>query len=122
MRDDRGTLAKVNKFIKDIERNPFDELEKPVPHIGELPRCCSRGIDEKERLSTPSPMIPSCSSHAAPTVFQVLGKPNLFLTQKHRPHANCSECNPLIHFCVFHPSDLWNCHYSIGCKRKSHSA
>ena len=47
---DRKTLKRVNKLIKDIEREPFSGIGKPEPLKGELSGCWSRRIDESNRI------------------------------------------------------------------------
>ena len=67
--EDRKTLAKVNKLIKDIERNPFDGLGKPEPLIGELSGYWSRRINEKDRIiysvTSDSILLLACRTHYA---------------------------------------------------------
>ena len=69
IREDRKTLAKVNKLIKDIERNPFDGLGKPEPLIGELSGYWSRRINEKDRIiysvTSDSILLLACRTHYA---------------------------------------------------------
>ena len=70
IREDRKTLAKVNKLIKDIERNPFDGLGKPEPLIGELSGYWSRRINEKDRIiysvTSDSSLLLACRTHYTP--------------------------------------------------------
>ena len=48
---DKKTLKKINKLIKDIERNGvLDGIGKPEALLGELQGEFSRRIDEKKRL------------------------------------------------------------------------
>jgi toxin YoeB len=47
---DKKTLVKLNKLIRDIERNGNDGIGKPEPLSGELSGWYSRHIDEKNRL------------------------------------------------------------------------
>lgn len=46
---DKKTLKKINKLLKDIQRNPFDGEGKPEPLKGE-DGVWSRRINEKDRL------------------------------------------------------------------------
>jgi len=47
---DKKTLKRVNKLIKDIERNPFDGIGDPEPLKHNLSGWWSRRIDEKNRI------------------------------------------------------------------------
>ena len=47
---DRKTLRRINKLVKDTQRNPLSGLGKSEPLKGELSGCFSRRIDEKNRL------------------------------------------------------------------------
>ena len=47
---DKKTLKRINKLIKDIGRNPFDAKGKPEPLKGELSGFWSRRIDDEHRL------------------------------------------------------------------------
>jgi len=47
---DKRTLKRVNKLIKDIERNPFDGIGEPEPLKYNLSGWWSRRIDEKNRI------------------------------------------------------------------------
>jgi len=47
---DKRTLRKLNKLIKDIERSPFDGIGKPEPLKHELSGWWSRHIDEPNRI------------------------------------------------------------------------
>jgi len=47
---DKKTLKRVNKLIKDIERNPFDGIGEPEPLRHNLSGWWSRRIDEKNRI------------------------------------------------------------------------
>jgi toxin YoeB len=47
---DKKTLKKINKLIKDIERTPFDGIGKPEPLKYHYQGCWSRRIDEYNRL------------------------------------------------------------------------
>lgn len=48
---DKKTLAKINKLIKDIMRNPYDGLGKPEPLKGDLSGSWSRRIDSVNRIT-----------------------------------------------------------------------
>jgi toxin YoeB len=48
--EDKKTLKRINKLIKDIERNGYDGIGKPEPLRGDLSGCWSVHIDEKNRL------------------------------------------------------------------------
>ena len=47
---DRKTLRRINKLIKDTRRNPFEGLGKPEPLKENLSGFWSRRIDETNRL------------------------------------------------------------------------
>jgi toxin YoeB len=47
---DRKTLARINKLIEDIRRDPFTGIGKPEPLKYHLPGAWSRRIDEEHRL------------------------------------------------------------------------
>lgn len=47
---DKKTLRKLNKLIKDIERSPFEGLGKPEPLKHNLSGWWSRHIDEPNRI------------------------------------------------------------------------
>lgn len=47
---DKKTLTRINKLIKDIERNGHDGIGKPEPLKGELCGWWSRQIDDCNRL------------------------------------------------------------------------
>lgn len=47
---DKKTIARINKLIKDTERNPFVGLGKPEPLKGNLGGFWSRRIDDTNRL------------------------------------------------------------------------
>lgn len=47
---DKKTLRKLNKLIKDIERSPYEGIGKPEPLQYEWQGYWSRRIDEKNRL------------------------------------------------------------------------
>jgi len=48
--EDKKTLKKINKLIKDMIRNPFKGLGKPEPLVGDLQGCWSRHIDDANRI------------------------------------------------------------------------
>ena len=47
---DKKTLKRVNKLIKDIERNPYDGIGEPEPLRHNLSGWWSRRIDDKNRI------------------------------------------------------------------------
>lgn len=47
---DKKTLKRINKLIKDTQRNPFDGIGKPEPLKENLSGFWSRRIDETNRL------------------------------------------------------------------------
>ena len=47
---DKKTLKRINKLIKDIQRNPFEGIGKPEPLKFEFQGCWSRRIDDANRL------------------------------------------------------------------------
>jgi toxin YoeB len=48
--EDKKTLKRVNKLIKDIERNGYNGIGKPEPLKGQLSGWWSVRIDEANRL------------------------------------------------------------------------
>ena len=46
----RKMLARVNKLIEDVRRDPFAGIGKPEPLNNHLPGAWSRRIDEEHRL------------------------------------------------------------------------
>lgn len=48
--EDKKTLRKINKLIKDIKRSPFDGIGKPEPLKDNLSGWWSRYIDEANRI------------------------------------------------------------------------
>lgn len=64
---DRRTLKKLNRLIKDIQRSPFSGSGKPEPLKGDFSGHWSRRIDEKNRIvySTEGEIIfiASCRGH-----------------------------------------------------------
>lgn len=47
---DRKTLQKILRIIKDIDRNGYDGIGKPEPLVGDLSGYWSRRIDEQNRI------------------------------------------------------------------------
>ena len=47
---DKKTLKRINKLIKDIRRTPFVGIGKPEPLKFDLKGCWSRRIDDANRL------------------------------------------------------------------------
>jgi len=47
---DRKTLKRINKLIKDTKRQPFEGIGKPEPLRGNLSGFWSRRIDDANRL------------------------------------------------------------------------
>jgi toxin YoeB len=47
---DRKTLKRINKLLRDIEQGSFDGFGKPEPLKGELSGFWSRRIDDTNRL------------------------------------------------------------------------
>ena len=47
---DKKTLKKINKLIKDIKRDPFNGIGHPEPLKHDLHGWWSREIDEKNRI------------------------------------------------------------------------
>lgn len=47
---DKKTLKRINRLIRDIQRNPFDGIGHPEPLSGNLSGWWSRRIDEKNRI------------------------------------------------------------------------
>jgi toxin YoeB len=50
LNEDMKMLKKINEFIKDIERQPFDGIGKPEPLRFDLKGYWSRRIDREHRL------------------------------------------------------------------------
>ena len=48
--EDKKTLRRINKLIKDIQRSPFEGLGHPEPLSENLAGWWSRRIDEKNRI------------------------------------------------------------------------
>ena len=47
---DKKNLERINKIIKDIIRNPFDDIGKPEPLKNNLSGLWSRRIDNEHRI------------------------------------------------------------------------
>ncbi len=47
---DKNMLKKINKLLKDIDRNHFEGLGKPEPLKGDLSGYWSRRIDDTHRI------------------------------------------------------------------------
>lgn len=47
---DKKTLRKINRLVRDIQRSPFDGIGHPEPLSGNLSGWWSRHIDEKNRI------------------------------------------------------------------------
>ena len=47
---DKKTIKKINKLIKDIQRDPYNGIGHPEPLSGNLSGWWSRHIDEKNRI------------------------------------------------------------------------
>ncbi|MER6024642.1 Txe/YoeB family addiction module toxin [Streptomyces sp. NPDC001851] len=50
IKNDRKTLARINKLIEDVKRDPFTGIGKPEPLKYHLPGVWSRRIDDEHRL------------------------------------------------------------------------
>lgn len=65
--EDKKILKRVNKLIKDIQRNPFEGIGHPEPLSGNLAGWWSRHIDEKNRIVYKyrgnNTIILSCKGH-----------------------------------------------------------
>lgn len=48
--EDKKTLKRINKLIKDIQRSPFEGIGKPEPLVENLSGWWSRRIDDKNRI------------------------------------------------------------------------
>lgn len=64
---DKKTLRKINKLLKEIQRNPFDGEGKPEPLKNDLSGKWSRRINEKDRLlykvSDDTVFVIQCKGH-----------------------------------------------------------
>ena len=65
--EDKKTLRRINKLIKDIQRSPFEGLGHPEPLSENLAGWWSRRIDEKNRIVyktiANNSIILSCKGH-----------------------------------------------------------
>ncbi len=65
--EDKKTLRRINKLIKDIQRSPFEGLGHPEPLSENLAGWWSRRIDEKNRIVYKTiennSIILSCKGH-----------------------------------------------------------
>jgi toxin YoeB len=48
--EDKKTLRRINKLLKDIERNGYTGIGKPEPLKGDLSGWWSRKIDDENRI------------------------------------------------------------------------
>ncbi|MEV2248453.1 Txe/YoeB family addiction module toxin [Streptomyces sp. NPDC049970] len=53
LKNDRKMLARINKLIEDVERDPFTGIGKPEQLEHHLPGVWSRRIDDERRLVHP---------------------------------------------------------------------
>ena len=64
---DKKTLRKINRLVRDIQRNPFEGIGHPEPLSGNLSEWWSRHIDEKNRIvykfAEGDTTILSCKDH-----------------------------------------------------------
>jgi len=64
---DRKTLKRINKLLKDIDRNGYEGIGNPEPLKGNLSGFWSREIDDKNRLvysiESGEVFIVQCGSH-----------------------------------------------------------
>lgn len=49
-KESRTTLKRINMLIRDIERDPFEGIDKPEPLRGDLSGWWSRRIDSANRI------------------------------------------------------------------------
>ncbi len=65
--EDKKTLTRINKILKDVDRSPFSGIGKPEPLKGELSGFWSRRIDETNRfvyrIKNNTLEILSCKGH-----------------------------------------------------------
>ena len=47
---DKAVLKKINRLLKDVQRNPFEDIGKPEPLKGNLSGFWSRRISQEHRL------------------------------------------------------------------------
>ena len=50
LKTDRKMLARINKLLEDVRRDPFTGIGKPEPLKYHLPGAWSRRIDDEQRL------------------------------------------------------------------------
>lgn len=64
---DKKTLKKINRLLKEIQRDPFVGEGKPEPLTGDLEGKWSRRINEKDRLvyevTSESILVSQCMGH-----------------------------------------------------------
>ncbi len=64
--ESKKTLKKINRLIRDIQRNPFEGIGHPELLSGNLAGWRSRHVDEKNRIvyksEAGSATIPSCKN------------------------------------------------------------
>lgn len=67
LKEDKKTLRKILKIIKDIERSPYEGIGKPEPLREDLSKYWSRRIDDKNRIvyrvEKNTILIAQCGSH-----------------------------------------------------------
>ncbi|MDU6782922.1 Txe/YoeB family addiction module toxin [uncultured Peptoniphilus sp.] len=67
LKEDKKTLRKILKIIKDIERSPYEGIGKPESLRGDLSKYWSRRIDDKNRIvyrvEKNTILIAQCGSH-----------------------------------------------------------
>lgn len=65
--EDKKTLKRINKIVKDIQRNMYDGIGKPEPLKDNYSGWWSRRIDEENRIvykiNDDSVIIASCKGH-----------------------------------------------------------
>lgn len=65
--EDKKTLKRINKIVKDIQRNMFEGIGKPEPLKDNYSGWWSRRIDEENRIvykiNDDSIIIASCKGH-----------------------------------------------------------
>lgn len=66
-KQDKKTLKKINRLVKDMQRDPFNGIGHPEPLTANLAGYWSRRIDEKNRMvykkEGETITIYSCSDH-----------------------------------------------------------
>lgn len=67
MTQDKKTMKKILKLLKDIDRNGYDGIGKPEPLTGDLAGYWSRRIDDCNRIvyriKEDTELIAQCGSH-----------------------------------------------------------